>query len=396
MIPLPAAFAALAFVIATSAASHARAQTEVAAMGSIEQISTHMGEMTMSAEAPADGPQVEDALRFESYQLIDEMFFRDDVVFLMRHGPTDWSRLDVKDVAPSDCENQRVLSEEGGQAMRGLGTLMAANDIVPARIVTSEWCRNEQTVDRLLEGFSRIDPSIAETMPVEVDPELNLLLSLQGAEDTVDLRERISAWDGDPDRPGPLLIVSHYTNIEELTQLRVFEGEILVIDPKRDNRVLGYLRLRSAEPDMGHFADALASPLLERDQAIDMVERYYAALNANDIAMLEGVVSGDWVTRSGSPSLPDRNATRFLRDLAGLTGGLSDVRYEIEDVFLAEDMITVRGTIRGRHTGLLVNVPATGREVVFDTMGVHRVVDGTIVESWQMADRSTLLELISE
>ena len=221
------------------------------ASADIKQVSTHMGEMTVTVEA--DGIDVPDQLRFEPYQMIDEMFFRDDVVFLMRHGPTDWSKLDEKGVAPSDCANQRVMSEEGKQAMVNMGQLMASNEVLPSQIVVSEWCRNQQTVDYLLDGIGDVDPDAATAMPVETNAELNLLLSLQGAEDVVDLRHLVETWEGDPNRAGPLLLVSHFTNIEELTTFTVFEGEILVIDPKRDNRVLGYLRLASATPDVVHF-----------------------------------------------------------------------------------------------------------------------------------------------
>ena len=136
--------------------------------------------------------------------------------------------------------------------MRDMGVLMAYNGVIPSRIVVSQWCRNQQTLDALKDGMSTVNPDLAD-IPVETDADLNLLLSLQGAKDVVGLRERISDWDGDPDRKGPLLLISHFTNIEELTTFTVFEGEILILDPKRENRVLGYLRLRSAQPDVGHF-----------------------------------------------------------------------------------------------------------------------------------------------
>ena len=145
------------------------------------------------------------------------------------------------------------MSEEGAQNMRDLGTLMAANEVLPSQIVVSQWCRNQQTVETLTAGYARADAARAEALPGQTDAELNLLLSLQGARDVVGMRERISAWDGG-DGSGPLLMISHFTNIEELTNFAVFEGEILVVDPKRDNRVLGYVRLTSAEPDIGHFS----------------------------------------------------------------------------------------------------------------------------------------------
>ncbi len=360
----------------------------------VRRISTHMGEMGMSAESGAS--EIEDTLRFEPYQQIEEMFLRDDVVFLMRHGPTDWSKRDAKDVAPTDCANQRVLSAEGAEDMRNLGTLMAANDVLPSEIVVSGWCRNQQTLDYLFEGFDRVDPEIAANMPHETDPNLNLLLSLQGAETVTSLREHVTDWDGNPDRKGPLLLISHYTNIEELTQFRVFEGEILVLDPKRDNQVLGYLRLRSAEPDVGHFEDALASPLMDREQAFDMVDRYYLALNTDDADLLAEVLSPEWVERGMSPSVADQDSETFLDAVTGLAEGLDGGKFTVEDVYLANDVVTVRGTVSGRHTGTILGVPPTGREVAFGTIAVHRVADGAIVESWQMADWSTLMRLISE
>ena len=229
--------------------------------GRVTQLTAHMGEMTVDLpdtiadQLPTrldfDGVRRRDTLRFEPYQMLDELF-RSDIVLLMRHGPTDWSKRDIKDVAPTDCDNQRILTPEGEARMGDLGILMAGNEIRPSRIVTSEWCRNQATKDALLRGMSVVDPDYIEDIDLVTDPALNLLLSLQGAPDVEALDEMVSNWDGG-DGTGPLLIISHYTNIEELTNFAVFEGEMLMIDPKRENRVLGYLRLRSANPDVGHF-----------------------------------------------------------------------------------------------------------------------------------------------
>lgn len=359
---------------------------------SVRQLSAHMGEMTM--ELGDSTREIEDALRFEPYQQLIDMFTRDDVVFLMRHGPTDWSKLDEREVAPTDCENQRVMSPEGEANMRDLGALLASNEIVPSEIVVSQWCRNQQTLDNLMAGFSEVDPGIAADMPVETTADLNLLLSLQGSQNVTDLRERVSSWDGHPTRSGPLLVVTHYTNIEELTQFRVFEGEILVLDPKRDNLVLGYLRLKSASPDVGHFADALESPLLNQGSAFDMVERYYAALNSRDEDLFEGVLSERWFVHGESPSRPTRDVESYLAEIETYTTGIPDAQFEIESLHFADDVVTVIGTIRGTHSNELFGYAPTGRSVEFSAIAVHRIADGAIVESWQLPDRLTLLEQI--
>jgi hypothetical protein len=221
--------------------------------GSVRRIDAHMGEMVVEMAVPVDNV-AHDGLQFEPMDMLQDLF-RNDVVFLMRHGPTDWSKLDIKNVAPTDCANQRLLSTQGAEDMRTLGVLMTSNGLRPSQIARSEWCRGRQTVDELLAGMAKADAGYARSVPIVVDPSLDLLLSLQGAPNVSALRDRISSWNG-VGKSGPLLIVTHFTNIEELTQFTVYEGEMLVIDPKRSNRVLGYVRLRSAGPDVGHFADA--------------------------------------------------------------------------------------------------------------------------------------------
>jgi len=242
-----------AWIAVSVAAATAQPVAAQSAAEMFEEVEPGVGNMATPMPNETDVGEIEDRLRFEPWQLVDEMFLRDDVVFLMRHGPTDWSVRDPKNVDPSDCDATRVLSDEGRQDMVNFGALLAFNDVLPSRILVSEWCRNQQTVDAMLEGVRAVDPGAAGSIQVETDPSLNLLLHLDGAPNVSEMRRTISAWDGPDAGDGPLMMVSHYTNIEELTQFRVFEGELLVLDPDRDNRVLGYLRLDSADPDVGHF-----------------------------------------------------------------------------------------------------------------------------------------------
>ena len=186
---------------ATPAGSETTAVRRASRGGTMRPLGPHLGEMIVEMDMPegagAEGARagaaeegrtdeaapedrVAETLRFEPWQMLDEMFTRDDVVYVMRHGPTDWSRLDDKDVAPTDCARQRVMSPEGRERMVQMGRLLAANDVLPGAIVVSEWCRNQQTLEALLAGFDAVDPAIRETIPVETDPGLNLLLACRG------------------------------------------------------------------------------------------------------------------------------------------------------------------------------------------------------------------------
>jgi hypothetical protein len=214
-----------------------------------QEVTPHLGEMV--ADIGSTDRSERQTLRFEPLEMLDDLS-RSDIVLLMRHGPTDWNMRDLDGVAPRDCGHQRLMSPQGAQDMIDLGILLAGNGIRPSAMVSSEWCRATETHENLLKGFAVVDADYAAALPIQTDASLNLLLALQGAPNVTALRERVLGWDGG-NETGPLLIVTHFTNIDELTEFHVYEGEILVLDPKRDGRVLGYLRLRSAGPDVGHF-----------------------------------------------------------------------------------------------------------------------------------------------
>ena len=237
------------------------ARVDPAAMGAaVRQLSAHEGEMVMDLElvmrsAPDPVPEaapeaMRESLRFEPFQIADEIF-DDDLVFVMRAGPADWSAPVAAD-APG-CAAQRALTPLGRERMRAMGVLMAGNGLRPGRIATSETCRAGATADMLREGFALIDPDasaipaerLAAAGPVGLDP----------AADVAALHARLMAWDGpgEGDAAGPLLVITHFDTIEALTSFQAYEGEILIFDPDRTGRILGYIRLRSAAPDAGRF-----------------------------------------------------------------------------------------------------------------------------------------------
>jgi hypothetical protein len=195
--------------------------------------------------------ELKGSLRFEPITMLSDLY-RKDIVLLMRHGPTDWSQMDRRGVNPKDCDRQRMLTPVGREAMRQLGMHLAVSEILPTEIRVSPWCRNTDTFAALMDGIRHVLPDYENSVAVAEDYGLGLLLSLGGAPSVVPIERAIADWKT-RGPTGPLLLITHYTNIEELTDFRVYEGEILVLDPELDNRVLGYLRLDSAKPDAIHF-----------------------------------------------------------------------------------------------------------------------------------------------
>ena len=77
--------------------------------------------------------------------------------------------------------------------------------------------------------------------------------------------------------------------------------------------------------------------------------------------------------------------------VAMLHGGLSDLRYVIEDLIGEGDRVVYRWSLRGTHTGPFMGVPPTGKSLELAGIDIFRLLDGKIIESWVVADASGLL-----
>ena len=68
--------------------------------------------------------------------------------------------------------------------------------------------------------------------------------------------------------------------------------------------------------------------------------------------------------------------------------------YEVIDNQIAAegDLVAVRCTFRGVHTGEFAGIPATGKRVSSDFMIFYRVSDGVIVEHWIQMDLKGIVD----
>lgn len=58
----------------------------------------------------------------------------------------------------------------------------------------------------------------------------------------------------------------------------------------------------------------------------------------------------------------------------------------------ADDLVTVRSTLRGTQVGRLAGVPATNKQFVVSYINIYRIRDGRIVENWVGLDRLGLAQ----
>ena len=102
---------------------------------------------------------------------------------------------------------------------------------------------------------------------------------------------------------------------------------------------------------------------------------------ANEVLLNQGQLDrvGEFFTESyGGGQGPDM-IREFVSDLRT---AFPDLRVEVEVLLSGEDRVAWIRRHRGTHQGDFMGVPATGRELTWQSMTVSRMEDGLIAEEW--------------
>jgi steroid delta-isomerase-like uncharacterized protein len=71
---------------------------------------------------------------------------------------------------------------------------------------------------------------------------------------------------------------------------------------------------------------------------------------------------------------------------------IPDIHFTIDEQIAEGDKVVTRWTGHGTHKGELAGIPATGKSATVTGIGVDRIVNGKIVESWGIFDQFGMLQ----
>ncbi len=111
---------------------------------------------------------------------------------------------------------------------------------------------------------------------------------------------------------------------------------------------------------------------------------------ACDVDALAEVIAADSMDHGARADEP-QGFEGAKRTMLWLGRVFSNQRWEIRQVIGEGDTVVVFCTHHGRHTGELMGMPPTGREVAYDYVHIVRFRDGKIVEHWAVRDDATLM-----
>jgi steroid delta-isomerase-like uncharacterized protein len=120
-----------------------------------------------------------------------------------------------------------------------------------------------------------------------------------------------------------------------------------------------------------------------------IVNRLFAeCLNVGDLSAADQLVSPDFTGPSG------KGPESFKAMISPLRQGFPDLHFTIQEMVAEGSRVVVRWTSQGTHRGMFAGTAPTGRPVSNEGIGIYRVEDGKIVESWSQVDRLGVLQQI--
>lgn len=130
----------------------------------------------------------------------------------------------------------------------------------------------------------------------------------------------------------------------------------------------------------------------ETNKAI--IRRFFEeAFGKGNLAVVDEIVAPDQVN-GGPGALPEMpsgpEGSKML--ITTYRSAFPDLHFTIDEQIAEGNTVVTRWTAHGTHNGELAGIPATGKRTTVVGLGVDRIENGKIVESWGLFDQFGMLQ----
>lgn len=108
------------------------------------------------------------------------------------------------------------------------------------------------------------------------------------------------------------------------------------------------------------------------------------------------LMASDFVNHAAPSGMPNGPQSMWNTFHNILRPALSEMKVTIHDQIAEGNKVTTRKTISGIHSGALMGVPATGKEVAISVIDIVRVKDGKYAEHWGLNTLSNVLAALAK
>ena len=114
----------------------------------------------------------------------------------------------------------------------------------------------------------------------------------------------------------------------------------------------------------------------------------------SNLDLLDGLYTDDYVYHGASFPGDMQGPTAVKEMYKGFLAGMPDAHENVEAQFADGDVVITRFSGRATHTGNLLGVPATGKELRWTALVESRFVGDQIAEEWVYLDSLGFLQQV--
>lgn len=105
-----------------------------------------------------------------------------------------------------------------------------------------------------------------------------------------------------------------------------------------------------------------------------------------NLAIIDELIAPDYVGHDPTQPEPTRGPEGYRQFVGMYQAAFEDGMVTIDDVIAEGDLVVTRWTGRGTHTGELMGIAPTGKEVTVSGITISRLANGKIAEEWELMD----------
>jgi steroid delta-isomerase-like uncharacterized protein len=113
-----------------------------------------------------------------------------------------------------------------------------------------------------------------------------------------------------------------------------------------------------------------------------------------DPGVIDELVSSDYVGYDAALPEPIRGPQGAKDNYKQYSEAFEGAQITVKDQIAEGDAVATRWEGRGRHTGELMGIPPTGKEIIVEGLNFTRLQDGQIIEEWSNWDTLGMLQQI--
>jgi steroid delta-isomerase-like uncharacterized protein len=129
---------------------------------------------------------------------------------------------------------------------------------------------------------------------------------------------------------------------------------------------------------------------------VEIVKNLYEAIQNADRVKLREVLSSEHMEDPPSYSGKIKGPDAYLPVALSLRKALGDFKVDIIEIIDASPKYVVRTKMSGKHQDDFLGVPATGKDISFNTIDIHELNEGKILRSWHIEDFATAMKQMQQ